>query len=118
MPVYSYKAFATDGKQISGVKDADNVRALRANLKRDGIYLTSAHEAHLRAAEIGEKAPSVIAMWKLRRETDRRHVAILTRQLGVLLKAGVPLSEALAALVDQADSPGLKRILADVKTQV
>jgi general secretion pathway protein F len=59
-----------------------------------------------------------VRIWRQRREADKRQVAILTRQLGVLLKAGVPLSEALGALVDQADRPSLKRILADVKTQV
>src|SRR5579871_399282 len=125
MPVYSYKGLATSGKQVNGVQDADNLRALRATLRRDGIYLTSAREANLRVAEAIETAGSIamfrfggFRLWWERRQADRRQVAILTRQLGVLLKAGVPLSESLGALVDQADRPGLKRILADVKTQV
>ena len=131
MPVFSYKALGANGKQISGVKDADNVRALKANLRRDGIFLTSATEANLRAAEAAQVAGDVgIGALRLfigmtpgrlregRKDADNRQVAILTRQLGVLLKAGVPLAESLGALVDQSEAPGLKRILADVKTQV
>ncbi len=131
MPVYAWKGLASTGKQLTGVKDADNVRALKANLRRDGIFLTSANEANLRAAEMAQVAGDVgIGALRIaaglspgglrggRKNADNRQVAILTRQLGVLLKAGVPLAESLGALVDQSETPGLKRILADVKTQV
>ncbi|MDB4970122.1 MAG: ral secretion pathway protein [Myxococcales bacterium] len=132
MPVYSYKGFDTRGKAVSGVKDADNLRALRANLKRDGVLITEAKEASLRAAAArraaGEAAGvSLLALinpvaamryWRDRETADRSAVAVLTRQMGTLLKAGVPLSESLGALVDQVEKPGLKRVLADVKTQV
>ena len=56
MPVFSYKGFDSRGKTVSGVKDADNLRALRANLKRDGILITEAKEARLRAAAAGKAA--------------------------------------------------------------
>lgn len=132
MPVFSYKGFDTRGKAVSGVKDADNLRALRANLKRDGILITEAKEARLRAAAAGQAAGdaagmSLVAMlnpvaamrmYRDRSTADRNTVAIITRQLGTLLKAGVPLAESLGALVDQVERAGLKRILADVKTQV
>jgi general secretion pathway protein F len=132
MPVFSYKGFDTRGKAVSGVKDADNPRALRVVLKRDGILLTEAKEAHLRAAAagraVGEAAgiglvtllnpAAAFRMWKEREGADRTSVAVLTRQLGTLLKAGVPLAESLGALVDQLERPGLKRVIAQVKTQV
>jgi general secretion pathway protein F len=132
MPVYSYKGFDTRGKAVSGVKDADNLRALRANLKRDGVLITEAKEASLRAAAAGRAAGeaagvSLLALinpvaamryWRDRETADGAAVAVITRQMGTLLKAGVPLSESLGALVDQVERPGLKRVLADVKTQV
>jgi general secretion pathway protein F len=132
MPVFSYKGFDTRGKAVSGVKDADNLRALRANLKRDGVLITEAKEASLRAKAAIQGAGTaagvgliallnpVAAMryWKERESADRGAVAVLTRQLGTLLKAGVPLADSLSALVDQVERAGLKRVLADVKTQV
>jgi general secretion pathway protein F len=132
MPVYSYKGFNTAGKQVSGVKDSDSPKTLKAALKRDGILLVEAKEAALRA-KAGVKAAGEAAgmgllalfnpiaaarAWRDREGGDRLQVASLTRQLGTLLKAGVPLAESLSALVDQIEKPGLKRVLADVKTQV
>src|SRR5258706_8284811 len=102
MPVYSYKGFDTRGKPASGVRDADNLRALRAALKRDGVLLTEAKEASLRAKAAGEAAAvglvalvnpiSAIKMWQERETADKIQDAVINRQLGVLLKAGLPLS--------------------------
>ena len=132
MPVFSYKGFDSRGKAVSGVKDADNLRALRVNLKRDGILITEAKEASLRARAAGRAAGEAVGiglvtlfnpaaafrMWKDRDSADRTTVAVITRQLGTLLKAGVVLAESLGALVDQVERAGLKRVLADVKAQV
>lgn len=131
MPVFAYKGLASSGKSISGVQDADNLRSLRQVLRRDGIFLTEAHEAKLAAAEAGERASDVFfgllrgltkgdfsALRSQGKDADQRQVSILTRQLSVLLKAGVPLAESLGALVEQSERPHLKRILADVKTKV
>ena len=53
MPVFAYKGLASSGKNVSGVQDADNLRSLRQALRRDGIFITEAHEANLAAAEAG-----------------------------------------------------------------
>src|SRR5262249_37042508 len=112
MPVFSYKGFDTRGKAVSGVKDADNVRSLRTFFKRDGILITEAKEAARRAAAVargaGEAAgmglltllnpAAALRLWKEREAADRTAIAVLTRQLGTLLKAGVPLAEGLQAL--------------------
>jgi len=125
MPVFSYKGFNAKGKLVSGLKDADSVKALKAALKRDGVLLTEAKEAALRAKAAGEAAAigllalinpvAAIKVWRDRDSADRIQVAIMTRQLGVLLKAGVTLGEALSALVDQTERTGLKRALAQVR---
>src|SRR5690348_5682600 len=100
MPVFSYKGFDTRGKAVSGLKDADNLRALRAALKRDGILLTEAKEAALRARAAGQAAGAAAGMgllallnpvaamrwWKERETADRSAIAVITRQLGTLLK--------------------------------
>ena len=45
-------------------------------------------------------------------------VAITTRQLAVLVGAGIPLVEALGALIEQIEHEKLKRIVSDVKQRV
>jgi general secretion pathway protein F len=128
MPVFSYKGFDAKGKPVSGVKDADSLKTLKATLKRDGVLLVEAKEAALRAKAAAETAGigllallnpfTALKMYREREAADRLQVAVITRQMGTLLKAGVPLAEALGALVDQLERPGLKRVVADVKTQV
>ncbi len=128
MPVFQFKGVDAKGKQQSGMRDADNLRTLRANLRKEGIFVTDAKEASLRAKEAGEVAADIavgminpklmIKRMQERQKASQLQIAVLTRQLGTLLKAGVPLAESLGALVDQIDQIRLKRVLADVKTQV
>src|SRR5262245_13385045 len=108
MPVFAYKGFDVKGKPVSGVKDADSLRALRMNLKRDGILITEAKEAALRAQAAADAAGlGLLALfspmraaqaYRDRQTANRVQVAVLTRQLATLLKAGVPLAESLGAL--------------------
>ena len=121
MPVYTYKGFDARGKAVANVKDADNAKALRALLRRDGIMLTEVREGAQRGARTSAKdfqPAQMMRQFRERESADRGEVATITRQLGTLLKAGVPLAESLAALVEQVERPGLKRVLADVRTQV
>jgi general secretion pathway protein F len=45
-------------------------------------------------------------------------VAVLTRQLATLVRAGIPLFESLNALIDQVENEQLKRALTNVREQV
>ena len=54
MAVFEYTGLVgASGKQVKGVRDADNAKVLRATLKREGVLLTSAHEAT--GAQTGQK---------------------------------------------------------------
>jgi general secretion pathway protein F len=129
MAVFSYKGFDTKGKAVTGVKDADSLKTLRATLRRDGVLLTEAKEAAIRAVQTAGAAAGlgILALinpvaaaqaWRERATADRMQVAVITRQMATLLRAGVPLAESLAALVEQVEQPGFKRVLADVRGQV
>lgn len=132
MAVFEYKGLNAAGKSVTGLKEADSAKALRALLRKDGVFLTDVvaeAEGGLKPgkARLGGKAAakagSVLAQdINLRRlarggvNTD--DIAVMTRQLATLLKAGVTLVEALTAMVDQVEKESLKRILSDVKQRV
>lgn len=142
MPVFQYKGFDAKGKAVSGIKDADSPRVLRTLLRREGVLLTEVRESTVREGKPGKpgtpsaRTPSqsgenflaaVVALlspmsflnWLSQRgDAAGATISILTRQLGTLLRAGVQLSESLAALIEQAERPGLKRVLSDIKIQV
>jgi general secretion pathway protein F len=115
MPVFQYKALTAAGKAVQGLKEADSPKSLRANLRRDGVFLTEV-VGEAQAKEQAKREVSV-RRWVLGR-VGARDLAVATRQLAVLAHAGIPLVEALTALVDQVEHERLKRVLGDVKQRV
>jgi general secretion pathway protein F len=114
MPVFAYKALDQSGKNVEGLKEADSPRTLRTVLRRDGLFLTEV---------IGEKqskaaSPEVNVRRWVGGRVKADDVAVATRQLAVLVNAGIPLVEALTALVEQVEHERLKRVLSAVKQRV
>jgi general secretion pathway protein F len=114
MPVFAYKALDEKGKAVEGLREADSPKTLRGTLRRDGLYLT---------AIVGERAaqaasPEVSVRRWLGGRITAEDVAIATRQLAVLVHAGIPLVDSLTALVEQVDHERLKRVLSAVKQRV
>jgi general secretion pathway protein F len=130
MPVYAWKGLNNAGKAVGGTKDADGPKNLRQNLRKDGIFVTEHKEVLGGAAgrpgggvkvASGEKVPFFkreIDLGGLLQSVRPQDVAVLTRQLATLLKAGIPLAEALAALGDQADNKKLAMVLVEVREKV
>jgi general secretion pathway protein F len=46
MPVYSYVGLSSEGRNVSGVIDADSPRSARLKLRRSGVYPTAVAETH------------------------------------------------------------------------
>jgi general secretion pathway protein F len=115
MPVFEYKALTAAGKPVQGLKEADSPKILRAALKRDGVFLTEVLGQKEQQAQAARDVN--VKKWVLRRVTPE-DLAITTRQLAVLVHAGIPLVEALAALIDQVEHERLKRVISAVKQRV
>ena len=114
MAVYAYRGIDARGKAVKGTRDADSAKALRTVLKRDGVLATEI----LEQSEAAKKAARDIDLGRLFRRVSPMDVAVSTRQLAVLLRAGVPLVEALSALIEQLDHPELKAAFTDTRNQV
>lgn len=120
MPAYEYTGLNAKGKNTKGVLSADNVSALKAALRREGVYLTSVKEAAASGAPTGASKGGSREV-DLSRFVDRvrpKDVAQMTRLLGTLLGSGVTLPESLRALTDQVESPRFKGILSSISEQV
>lgn len=115
MPVYEYKGLNANGKTVKGIHNADTKGALRAHLQSMGIYVTDVWEAKDGAAT---RKDGEIDLSKLTEFVGLRDIAMLTRQLATLTRAGIPLVESLTALSDQADKEELKRVLGEVRQRV
>ncbi len=115
MAVFHFRGVsAASGKEVRGVRDADNAKGLRTMLRREGIVLTSATEAAAHAEKKGREL-QLFAFFKKPSISD---VAVVTKQLATLVRAGIPLTESIAALTDQVEKEELKRVLASVREQL
>jgi len=114
MAVFAYKGVNSSGKKVKGVLDADNARAVRANLRRDGVMVTEI----LEDSEAKIKNAREIDFGRYFRRISTLDIAVSTRQLAVLLRAGIPLVEALSALIDQLENPELKSAFTQTRDKV
>ena len=114
MGVYAYKGIDARGKSVKGVRDADSAKGLRALLKRDGVLATEI----LEQSEAARNASRDIDFRRLFQRVSSVDVAVATRQLSVLLRSGVPLVEAVSALIEQLDHPDLKNAFTDTRNKV
>jgi general secretion pathway protein F len=108
MAVFAYRGLTSDGRTVRGVVDADSARGARARLRRDGIFPTSIDEERDRGATVRVAGGRV-------RPGD---LALVSRQLGTLVGAGMPVVEALGAVSEQTERPAMARVLSHVRDAV
>lgn len=114
MPVYQYKGLNAAGKNVKGILDSENQASLRAALQAKGVFVTDVSEGK---EKLGAGSTDV-DFKKMLEFVSLRDISLITRQLGTLLRAGIPLVESLNALTDQAEKDEIKNVLADIRRQV
>lgn len=113
MAVFEYQAISKAGKTVKGVIDAENPAAARRKLREQELHPTRISESA--ATERGGTAQETSGGWG---RVSVRDTALMTRQLGTLLQAGMPLVEALSALLDQTTRVRLKKAVYTVREKV
>ena len=114
MPIYEYKGLNQSGKSVKGILDAESKAALRQVLQGKGVFVTEVYEG--KGSASGESRD--VDFKRMLQFVGLRDVAVLTRQLATLLKAGIPLVESLTALTEQAEKDELRRALSDIRQKV
>jgi general secretion pathway protein F len=83
MPVFEYKALNGAGKAVQGLQEAESPKALRATLKRNGVFLTEVlGEKQVQAAQARDVN---VRRWVVAR-VKPEDLAVMTRQLAVPVK--------------------------------
>src|SRR4051794_817993 len=112
MPIFDFKGFGADGKAQKGIVEAESAKSARQKLKKRNIMVTEIVEKTAAKPRTSGGLPF------LGNRISARDIAMTTRQLASLVKANIPLVEALNALVDQTDNERLKVTLAQVRQDV
>ena len=105
MAAFRYEAVDAVGRPRRGMLDAANVRAVRDQLRGDGLFPTAIEPAAAARRSEATKLGSQV-------------LALSTRQLATLVASGMPLDQALIAVVEQSDHPTAARTFDAIREQV
>lgn len=109
MPRYKYKAVSASGTIIEGEMEATDRQAVIDGLHRQG-------GTPIRADLLTDRAG--LQLWPnplvRRRGLSPQAVALVTRELATLLKAGLPIDRALSILLEIAKEKSIRVLLEDV----
>ena len=114
MPQFTYKAKKDDGSLVTGTLQADNARSALDSLGRMGVF-------PLEIESRSEDKPGTARRTTIKQTPGRVRagdIAIFTRQLADLMKAGVPLNRALHTLATQTTNLTLSETITEIEKQV
>lgn len=93
------------GRKTKGEMDASSIALVKAELRKQGI---SATKVKKKSMSFGGKGGKIKPL----------DIALFTRQLATMMKAGVPLLNAFDITSDGIEKPAMKELLGKVKTEV
>ena len=111
MGAYQYVALDPRGKEHKGVLEGDTARHVRQLLRERELMPVKVDEVETRERKRAKG-------FGRGRRVSPLDLAIVTRQLATLFRAGLPLDEALQAASQQTEKPRLKSIILGVRAKV
>lgn len=104
----TFKWTGTDkrGRKVSGEMGGANIALIRAQLRRQGI-----------TPDKVKKKPKPL-FGERKKAITPADVAVFTRQLATMMKAGVPLVQAFEIVADGLDNPSMKTLVMSIKVDV
>jgi len=111
MGAFEYCALDERGREKAGVREGENARQIRQQLREQGLTPLSVEEVAQR--ETRERRGLA-----LRRGISATELTLITRQLATLVRAALPLEECLQTVARQSEQPRLKSMMLAVRSKV
>ncbi|WP_445361943.1 type II secretion system inner membrane protein GspF [Microbulbifer sp. EKSA005] len=112
MAAFEYTALAASGRKSRGTLEADSARAARQQLRAKGMVplevSTATEKEEKGGASFLSGSPGLSV----------KNLALLTRQMSTLLRAGIPLEETLGAIANQTRNQKIKRVVLAVRGKI
>src|SRR5580693_6528958 len=113
MGAFEYTAVDAAGRARKGVIEGDTPRHARSLLREQHLLPVS-----VEAVAAQESRRTLGGGFTLRRGVSAADLSLLTRQIATLVRAGLPLEEALLAVSQQTEKPRVQSILLGVRAKV
>ena len=112
MPAFEYSALDAAGRERKGVLEGDTARQVRQLLREQALLPVTVAEV------VQTEAKRNRGRFQITRGISATDLAMLTRQLATLARAGLPLEEALLAVSQQTETPRISAIISGVRARV
>jgi type IV pilus assembly protein PilC len=107
LPNFVYEGTNRRGQKVKGEMPSKNLALAKAQLRKQGINVTS----------IRKKSKNLLAGLSKRR-ISALDIAIFTRQLATMMKAGVPLVQSFEIVAEGLDNPSMREVVLGLKGEV
>ncbi|HEY2808391.1 MAG TPA: type II secretion system inner membrane protein GspF [Steroidobacteraceae bacterium] len=111
MGAFEYIALEASGRERTGILEGDTPRHIRQLLREQQLLPVS-------VTEVGQKEATRQKAFSFARKVSASDLALFTRQLATLVRAGLPLEEALSAVSQQTEKPRVQSIVVGVRAKV
>jgi len=111
MPAYKFEALDAAGKSTTGLLEADNLKAARAQLRAQALV-------PLDVTQVVSAGTHTAGLNLRRKVFNATNLAVWTRQLAGLVTSGLPLERALTLLSEEADDPRQRELVAHLRSEV
>jgi general secretion pathway protein F len=108
---FEYTALDTRGHERKGILEGDTPRQIRQQLREQQLLPVTVSEVAQREAKRQKS-------FSLMRRVGASDLALFTRQLATLVRAGLPLEESLLAVSQQTEKPRVQSIVLGVRAKV
>jgi general secretion pathway protein F len=112
MGAFEYTALDTGGRERKGILEGDTARQVRQLLREKQLLPVAVTEVAQKESAEQKKSFSVA------RRVSAADLALFTRQLATLVRAGLPLEESLLAVSQQTEKPRVQGIIIGVRSRV
>lgn len=102
---YSWEGVDRKGNPIKGETNGDNISLIKAQLRKQGITPN----------KIRKKSSTLFSTG---RKIKPQAIALFTRQMATMMRAGVPLLQSFDIIIEGLENPKLRKLIEDIKQNV
>ena len=103
--VYAWEGTDRKGSKMTGELSGQNPALIKAQLRKQGIN----------PGKVRKKSTSIFNLGKRIKAQD---IALFTRQMATMMKAGVPLLQSFDIIGEGFDNPAMRKLVEEVKQEV
>ncbi|WP_223485976.1 type II secretion system F family protein [Pseudomonas sp. A-RE-19] len=103
--VYAWEGTDRKGTKVNGELTGQTPALIKAQLRKQGIN----------PGKVRKKSTSIFSMGKRIKALD---IALFTRQMATMMKAGVPLLQSFEIIGEGFDNPNMRKLVDEVKQEV